>query len=155
MHAHWIYVFDGTDDDRVIRFVADNLHLVFFPTKQRFIDQNLRHGRGLKPRAAVILIFFAVIRHTAACAAQGKGGANDGGQTDVFQGLHRIAQTCGDVEFAVLFFRRCNDRGARVFKANTFHRLAEQLAVFGHFDCRALCPNHLDPEFLQHTRFFK
>ena len=48
VHAHRVDVFDGADDDGVVGLVADNLHLEFFPTQQRFIDQNLRHGAGFK-----------------------------------------------------------------------------------------------------------
>ena len=47
MHAHGVQVFDGTDDDAVVRLVAHHFHLVLFPAQQRLFNQQLIGGRGL------------------------------------------------------------------------------------------------------------
>ena len=151
MDAHRIDVLDGTDDDGVIRAVADHLHLELFPAQKGFIDQDLRHGRGIKARAADALIVVAVIGHAAAGAAQRIGGADDGGQADVIDGRYRRLHARIDVELAVRQPGRGNDGGFGVFQPDAVHRLPEQAAVFGHFDGAPVGPDQLDPESLQHA----
>ena len=151
MHAHRIDVFDGANDDRVIGAVAHDLHLEFFPAQQRFIDQNLRHRRGIQPRAANRLVIVAVIGHAATGAAQREGGADDRGQADMFKRGHRLGNTGIDVIAAIGQFRGGDDRGLRVLDADPVHRLAKQLAVFGHFDGIAVRADQLDAEFFQHA----
>ncbi len=45
VHAHCVEVFDRADDDHVVRFVAHDLQLEFFPAQHRFLDQDAMHGR--------------------------------------------------------------------------------------------------------------
>ena len=151
MHAHRVHVFDRTDDDGVIRFVADHFHFVFFPAQERFIDEDLTHWRCIHARAAVVFIFFAVIGNATARAAQGERGADNCRQTDVFECFHRDFHASVDVVLALCIFRGSHDRCARIFEANTVHRFAEQFAVFGHLDRFAVRADELDVEFLKHT----
>ena len=39
VHTHRVEVFNRADDDAIVIFVSDNLHLVFFPTNQRLINE--------------------------------------------------------------------------------------------------------------------
>ena len=151
MDAHRINVFDGADDDGVVGAVADHLHLEFLPAQKGFVDQDLCDGRGIQARAADALIIVAVIGHAAAGAAQGVGGADDGGQADVIDGRNRRLDAGVDVELAIRQLGRGDDGGLRVFKPDAVHRLAEQAAIFGHFDGAAVGPDQLDPELLQHA----
>ena len=43
MDPHRVNVLDGADDDAIVRLVADDLHLVFLPAEQAFIDKDLGH----------------------------------------------------------------------------------------------------------------
>ena len=138
VHTHRVHVFDRTDDDGVVGGVAHHLHLVFFPTQQGFIDQDLVHRRGIKARAAIVFVIVAVIGHAAAGPAKGKCGADNRGQADVFEGGHAFFDGVGDGRFGV-------------FDAQTIHGLTEQFAVFGHFDGLALGADQFDVELLQHT----
>ena len=151
MHAHRIDVLDGADDDRVVGAVAHHLEFIFLPAQQRFIDQHLRHRRGLQPRAHDAFVIVAVIGHAAAGAAQGEGGADDRGQADLFQIGHGLGDARGDVIFAIRQLRRGDNGRARVFQPDAVHRLAEQLAVLGHLDGGALSADQLDPVAVQHA----
>ena len=155
VHAHRVHVFDGTDDDGVVGFVADNFHFVFFPAQQRFIDQDLVHRRCVHARAAVVFVVFAVVRDTATCATQCKGGADDGRQTDFFQRVHRHAHAFFQVGSAVFLFRCGDDGGFGVFQTDAIHRFAEQFAVFGHFDGVTFRADHFDVELVEDTHFLK
>jgi hypothetical protein len=74
MHAHRIDVLDRADDDAVVRLVAHDLHLVFLPAEQRFLDQNLGGRRGVEAALATIsLELFLVVGDAAAGAAHGEG----------------------------------------------------------------------------------
>ena len=153
--AHWVHVFDATDDDGVVSGVPDHFHLELFPAQQRFVDEDLAHGRGVHAGAAVEFVIFAVVGNAAAGAAHGEGGADDGGQADFFQCFQCDGNTCGEVFLAVCVFG-CGANGRLgVFDAQTVHRLTEQLAILGHFDGFALGADHLDAEFLQHAHFFE
>ena len=44
MHAHRIDVLDRADDDAVVMLVAHDLHLILFPSQQRFFDQHFCGG---------------------------------------------------------------------------------------------------------------
>ena len=43
VNAHWIDVFDGADDNRVVCRVAHDFHFIFFPTQKRLVHENLVH----------------------------------------------------------------------------------------------------------------
>ncbi len=149
MDTHRIDVFDRTDDDGIVGAVAHHLHLVFLPAQKAFVDQHLCHGRGVKPRAHDAFIIVAVIGHAAARAAQRIGRADDRGQADIRQRLDRLGDAGGDVVSAICQFRGGDDRGTRIFQPDPVHRLAEQLAVLGHFDGRTLRADQFDPVAVQ------
>ena len=77
MHTHWIDIFDRADDDGIVLFVADNLHLIFFPTQKRFFDQHLGRRAGIKPAGNDLDKLFPVIGNAATGAAQREAGADD------------------------------------------------------------------------------
>ena len=102
-----------------------------------------------------MLIVVAVIRHAAACAAQGKGRANDRGKADVFQHIHRFFQTCVEVKRTVFALWRGDNLCLWVFDAKAIHGFAEELAVFGHFNCVAFRTDQLNVEFLQNAQIIE
>ena len=136
MHPHRVNIFDGADDDAVIGPVAHHLHLIFFPPDNRFFDQHLGGGRGVKAAFDDGDIFLAVIGNAPAGAAQGEGRANDCRQPDLFQAVCRLRQGVGN-------------RRARGLQANVGHRLAEARAVLGLVDGVGIGADQLNAIALQ------
>ena len=77
MHAHRVNIFNRADDDGVVRAVAHDFHLIFFPTEQRFFNQHFGRRRCIKPARDDLDKFVAIIGNAAACAAHGKAWADD------------------------------------------------------------------------------
>jgi len=98
------------------------------------------------------LVIVAVIGHAAARSAHGEGGADDGGQADLFQRVEGDLHACFDVIFTRVVLGGGDDGGFGVFDAQTVHGFAEKLAVLGHFDGGAGGADHLDAEFFQHAQ---
>ena len=153
--AHRVNVFDRADNDGVVGFVAHNLHLVFFPAQQAFVDEDLVHRRGIHAGAAEVDVIFAVIGYATAGAAKGEGGADDGGQANLVQLFQRLRNTRIQIGRAVFFLRSGDDGGLRVFDAQTVHRFAEQLTIFSHFNGIALGADHFHVELVQHAHLFQ
>ena len=154
MHTHRVDVLDGADDDAIIRRVTDHFHLIFLPADEAFVDEDLRGGRGCETRAADLFVLFNVVGNAAAGAAKCKSWADDGGQADDVDGVHRRLEA-GDPVIAFGFsglggqFRRGDDGGARVLEADAVHRLAEEFAILGHLDGFGLGADQFDAVFFQ------
>ena len=117
MNAHGVDVFDGADNDGVVGAVAHHFELVLLPAEQGFLDQHLVHGRRLKPGAQQIDKLFPRVGDAAAGAAEGKGGAENGGKPGFLECLHALFEA-GHV---------CR---AGAFDIDFLHRVPKQLAVF-------------------------
>ncbi len=85
MDAHRIDILDRADNDAIVRLVTDHLHLVFFPTEDRFLDQHRADRRHPDPGANDLLEFLDVIGDAAAGTGQGERGADDRRQADRFE----------------------------------------------------------------------
>ena len=142
MHAHRVDILNRTDDDAVVRFVAHNLHLIFFPAQHAFLDQHLAGGRGVDAAFDNLDIFGFIIGYAAPRAAHGKAGADNGRQADVIQHIQRLRQ-------------RSDLVGTGCREADFGHGLAETLAVFGFVNGIGAGADHLDVEFVQYTHFFE
>ncbi len=104
MDAHRIDVFDGADDDAIVRGVADDFHLILLPAQNRFFDQNFRRRRGVEAAGDDVEEFRAVIGNAAARAAQRKRRADDGGQADMIDGLGGNGHGVGHVTLLAVGF---------------------------------------------------
>ncbi|MDT4797755.1 hypothetical protein FQZ97_303650 [compost metagenome] len=138
VHAHRVEVLDGADDDAVVLLVADNLHLVFLPADQRFVDQQFLGRRQVEAAGADFLELLAVVGDAAAGAAHGEGRTDDAGEADLLQD-------------AVGLFHAVGDAGARAFQADGVHGLVEARAVFGLVDGVGVGADHFHAELLQHA----
>ena len=136
MHPHRIDIFDRADDDAIVLAVAHHLHFVFFPTEERFLDQDFGGGRGIEPVADDPFELGLVVGNAAAGPAQREAGADDRRQAGAFE--HRI----GLVD-------RGGDAAACAFEADLVHRLAEALAVLGLVDRIGIGADHLHAVFLE------
>ena len=158
VHAHRIDVFDGTDDDAVIRTIADHFHLEFFPAQHAFFDQHLIDRRRQHAGRHDALVLFRRIRDAAAGAAQGERWPNHRRQADRLQrhqglllGRHRqhghffgVAALIGDFDQLVF---ASEDFRLRRAEADFGHRIAEQQSVFGLGDHFGIGANQLNAVF--------
>ena len=138
MNAHRIDVFNRTDDDAVIRMVAHNFHLIFFPAQNGLFDQDRMGRRNRQTVAHDLFELFAVIGNAATFTAKGKAWANDRRKTGGFKSYN-------------CFFERTNHGRTRTFKADLVHGLAEQLTVFGLFNDVLFRTDHFNAIFFKRT----
>ena len=117
MHAHRIQIFDGTDDDAIIRAVADHFHFKLFPAQHAFFHQHFAGHGSSQTRGDDLFEFFAVIGNAATRATECEGGANNARQAHDFQRIPGFGHGMGDFAF-------------RAFNADFGHGIAEFLAVF-------------------------
>ena len=138
MHAHRIQIFDGTDDDAIIRAVADHFHFKLLPTQHAFFHQHFT-GHGSRQAGGDDLFeFFAVIGNAAPRAAEREGGANNAGQPHNLQRIPGFGHGMGDFAF-------------RAFNADFGHGITEFLAVFGFVDDFRLRTNQFAAVFFQNA----
>ena len=138
MHPHRVQIFDRADDDAVIRLVADDFHLHFFPADQRLLDQELLARTGFEAALADFDKFFLVVGNAAPRATQGKGRTNDDRKTKRHLRLLR-------------FFQRVGDHRAGGFQTGVGHRGLEFLPVFRLVNRFFTGANQLDAEFFQNA----
>ena len=85
VHPHGVDVLDRADDDAVVGAVADDLHLVFLPPRDRFLDQHFGNRGSVESGGDHGVETGAVPGDAAAGAAEGEGRADDGRQSDSLQ----------------------------------------------------------------------
>ncbi len=119
--AHRVEVFDGADDDAVVRLVADHFHLVLLPAEKRFFNEELVRGRQRQAALADFHEFLHVVGDAAAGAPEREGRTNHGGEAHLRLHGHGFGHVVGDA-------------GAGALKADAVHRLLEALAVLGLVD---------------------
>jgi hypothetical protein len=81
--------------------VADDLHLIFFPAEQRFLDQHFGGRRAIEAAADDLLELLAVVRDAAARAAHGEAGADDRGRPVRSSAANASASVCAMPERAL------------------------------------------------------
>ena len=155
MDAHRVDIFNRADDDAIIRFVADNFHLIFFPPDEALIDEHFIGGRRGKPGADNFFKLFEVIGDAAACAAHGEGRTNNRGQSCIGKFTHRFRYAFSDIDCAVRHGRRGNHCRARVFQPNLGHGGCKALARFGLIDHIGFRANHLDAMFFKNAHLLQ
>ena len=138
VHTHRIEIFDRTDNDTVILFIADNLHLVLFPPKQRLFDQNLVDRTCLQPLLRQFPELVDVVRDTASAAGKCKRSANDQREAYLFGSLHRFVHIVGVFAFGQIH-------------PDFDHRLFEDLSILPFLDRLGVCAQKLHP--VQHPLF--
>ena len=138
MHAHRIEIFDGADDDAVVRLVAHHLHLELLPAQHRFLDQDFADRRQIKAALDDLHQLLTIVGNTATAAAQGEGRPDDGRKTD----LTVLGQR---------FLHRVRNHRTWGFQANLAHRLAEAIPILGHVDGIGRSADHFDAVLLQHA----
>ena len=111
-----VQVLDGADHDALVGAVPHHLHLEFLPPHQGFLDEDLGDHAPREAPAEPLLEFLTVEHHRAAHAAQGEGGADDGGQAGLFQDLETILDGAGEAAHGYV-------------QADAAHRVVEELPL--------------------------
>ncbi len=88
------------------------------------------------------LEFLAVVRDSAAGAAEGERGPDDGGKTDLFENAPPV-------------FDGIRESAARLIDMDTVHRLGKELTVLGLLDRFEVRPDHFDPVAIENASFRK
>ena len=142
VYAHGIEVLDGTDDDAVVRLVADHFHLVFLPADQRFVDQQLV-GRGqIQATGTDFFKLVPVVGDTATGTTHGERRADDAGEADIISDLPGLVHGVGD-------------GGTGAFQTNLLHGLVEPVPVLGLVDGVGVGADHLNTVLFQHAMLFQ
>ncbi len=140
MHAHRVDIFNGADDDAVVRLVAHHFHLIFFPAQHALVDHHFTDRRRIEAGSHDHLEFFVVISDAAAAAPHGEAGTDDGRQA-------------GDFFRRAGLVQRFDDAVLRHFQADAGHRVTEQQTVFRFIDALKLGADHLDIVFFECAGF--
>ena len=138
VHAHGIEVLDRADDDDVVFRVTHYLEFVLFPTQNRFFDESLVHGREIESAGEDFEHLFAVIRDTAARAAQREARAHNHGEADLAREFQAILQIV-------------HQQRLRHVEADLLHGVFEEEAVFGFLDGLDAGADQLDVVLFQNA----
>ena len=142
MNTHRVKVFDRTDDDAVIVFVTNHFHLIFFPTDQRFINQQLVRRRQVQTTGTDFFELFFVVRDTTTGTTHGERWTDDAREAQCFLNF-----TC--------FFDAVRNTGTWTLKANRLHGLIETVTVFRFIDGVCVRTDHFYAELFQYACRFQ
>ena len=119
--------------------VAHDLHFIFLPTEEAFLNQHLVDGRNLQAAVHDLLKFFPIVGDPATRTAEGKTGANNQRhRTDIIGSLAGLLE-------------RMHRFGLSHIETNLEHALFEELAILPFFDRIRLCANHFNLIFIENT----
>ena len=142
VNAHRVDVFDKADGNQFIVRVADDFDFQFFPTGDRFFDQNFRNHRSGQTASDDGAEFFRIVRDPAAGAAHRVRRTHDA----------RISEL-GDDRFG--FFHRASDFAARGFDPEFRHRVFKFETVFAAFDGVELNADDANAVFFEDAGFIE
>src|SRR5262249_1950212 len=128
VHAHRIEVLDAADDHDVILEIAHNLQLKFFPSDNRFFDQNLVGGAQIQPPPSQFFKLFCIERNAPSGSSQREGRPYDGGISNPFDDLQSLVEIMGNTAF-------------RSLEIDLTHGVLEQLSILSNLDGFDLCPD--------------
>ena len=138
VHTHGIEVLDGADDHRVAKPVTHHLQLVFLPSEDRLLNQDLADRGGGQPVARDFEELLFCLRDPGATSAEDERGPNH----------HWIADLPGDAQG---FGHRAGVARARHFQAGLLHGVLETAPVFRLVDRVQPRADHLDSVAIEHT----
>ena len=138
VYAHGVEVLDGAHDDAVAGAVAHDLHLVFLPALDRFLDEHLARRGQLEALGHDLDELGLIVSDAAARTAHGEARAQHA----------RIARTLDDRQGVL---DGVGVAGARHLEAEFGHGLVEELTVLATLDCGKVAADHLDAVALEHA----
>ena len=136
MYTHSIKVLDRADNDAVIVAITNHLHLVFFPTDKRLINQKLIGWREIKTANTDRLKFLSVVGDTTARSTHRERRPDNAGEADVIKNAKGL-------------FKRMGKGRSRGFQTDSLHGLVKELSVLCFIDRLLGGADHLDLKFLE------
>src|SRR5690606_29676254 len=133
-----IQVLDRADDYHVVCPVTHHFQLVLLPTQDAALDEHFTCRRLVQTTPDYCLELVAVVRHTAASAAQGEGGPD----------YRREAGLFSDLESFLPAARHPTTWDSQ---ADALHRFRKERAVLCHLDRTLLRPDKLHSVALQYS----
>ena len=138
MHAHWIEIFDGTDNHAIVLLVAHDLHLDFLPAQHALLDHDLVDRAGGEAASGNGLQLFHVVGHAAARAAKGEGRPDN----------QRKGQFPAKLAHRVHIVRNA---AGRHLQANIGHAFPKKLPAFGFFNHVGSRADNFHAAFIQNA----
>ena len=133
VNAHRVKVLDGTHDASIVIRVTHDLHLILFPTEQRFLNQHFADRTQRQPTFANGGELRFIVSNTATTSTKSECGTNNHG-INANHLLH-----------VMTLRHRVRDITDRNIKSNRANSVLEQLAIFRAADNRCRSANHLHP----------
>ena len=121
MDAHGVEVFDGADNDDVVRQVAHHLQLKLFPPNHAFFDEHLCGGRQIQPLGHDVSKLVDVVGDSATRTAEGVGRTDDGRKPNLLKKRLRLGHVVSDI-------------GLGTVQANLLHGFFEEGAILSEFN---------------------
>ena len=138
MNTHGVKIFYRADNDAVVVFIPNNLHLVLFPADQRLVNQQLAGGRQLQSPETDFFKLIAVVGDTAAGATHRERGPDNAGKANFLVHCPGLFHTVGEPSTGR-------------FKPDPTHRNVKFLAIFGFINGFLCGADHLHAKFFQDT----
>src|SRR5580698_243804 len=138
VYTHGVKVFDGADNDDVVRHVAHHFQFEFFPSQNRLFDQSFVDRREVETACQQLHQLFTVVGDAAARAAERKRRANDDRKAD-FAG-----------KFQTIFNVVHQGRLGNV-KADLLHGVFEDQPVFSLLDGSDVGADELDVVLIENA----
>jgi len=138
VHAHWVQVFYGADDDDIVLDIAHHLQLVFLPAKNRFLNHDLAGEAGVQALFDDDFKLLHVVGNAAARAPKGEAWPYYYGKPYSGCCIPRLLQSVGK--------KACRD-----LEADFCHGLPEELAAFSLFNDIHIGAYKLNPIGVKHT----
>ena len=142
MHAHRIDVLDAADDDAVVVRITDDLELVFLPTEQRLVDQDLGDHRRVETAPDDVVELLEVVGDATTRTTQGVGRSDDRGKTDL-------------LEEGMGFIEIFNGLRKRLLQSDLVHDLVKDLTILGASDDVTIRTDHPDTVLLENALIMK
>ena len=142
MYAYGVEIFHAANGDYISGAVAHGFKLYLFPAVNILFNEYLRYGGRVKSRLRSRCHLFAVICHSAACTAEGEGGAYYYGVAYFFGGFERVREV----------FRRFGRNGGFVYRSHCF---LKKLSVLGFFNSFCVGADKAHSVFCQKAAFGK
>ena len=95
--AHWVEVFDRTDDDYIVVGIAKQLQLVLFPAEYCLLYQHLVGRGGVETPTQLFIELIFGMHEATAVAPQRIARAYHEWETDLLSGLFTLQERVGDI----------------------------------------------------------
>ena len=142
MDTHWIKVLDTADDDAVVGLVTHHFKLIFLPSNNGSLNQDLTDRTCIKTIGDNLQELIHRVCDTCTTTTQDVRRTNNDGKTNLFEHLQRL-------------FHVVSNTAAGNIETNLNHRLLELVTIFRRCNCLSIRPNQFRRARHSDETFFK